>query len=165
MTTQSQVLPNDSVQLGGFFRVEVIRDTPEGPKVIHRQEVHNLVVTVGKKQLWAKVTATNTHFWKYFRIGTCGATGASNMTNVLSPITGTLKTCNSIGLSGATRTFHWMYSYPSGAGSKSATGIKEVVLADQITSPGGSILARAVLSAVNKTTADKLKIVYAARIS
>ena len=64
-----------------------------------------------------------------------------------------------------TRTFQLVISYPSGAGSKSATGIKEVVVLNQNTSPGGSALMRAVFSSVNKTTADKLKLTYNVRIT
>ena len=151
---------------GGIVCVEVIRDTPDGPKVIQRREVHNLVVNVGKKQFMRKALGINTKYWRYFRIGTCGVAANSGQTNLVSPITGTLKTVDSYTISGATRTFNIIYSYPSGASSKSATGIKEVILGDQHTSPGGSICMRAVISpAVNKTTSDKVKIAYKIRMS
>lgn len=151
---------------GGIVTVEVIRDTPEGPKVIQRSQCHNLVVNVGKKKLIQKAIGTVTKYWRYFRIGTCGVAANSAQTNLISPITGTVKTLDTYTISGATRTFNFAYSYPSGAGTKSATGIKEVILGDQHTSPGGSICMRAVLSpAVNKSTSDKLKIVYKLRIT
>ena len=51
-------------------------------------------------------------------------------------------------------------------GSLSATGIGEVAVLDQQTTPGGSMMARVVLSpVVNKTTSDKLKITYKCRIT
>lgn len=151
---------------GGIVTVEVIRDGKNGPEVIQRSEGHNLIVTIGKRMIWRKVTGLSTKLFKYFQIGTSGAAAASNQSGVLNTgATGTLKLVNLFTMC-AGRTFQWMYSYASGAGSKSITGIKEVALMDQATSPGGSLLMRCVLSpAVNKTTADKLKITYKARIT
>lgn len=158
----------DSVEIdpfGGVFLIEVIRDGQHGPQVIQRAVAPNLVVNTGKRQTWRMASALNTNDWDQARIGTSGAAAASGQTNVLSPVTGTINTVDQKTLLAGTRTFQLVISYPSGGGSKSATGIREVVILNQNTSPGGSALARSVFSAVNKTTADKLKIQYRVRIS
>lgn len=152
-------------KFGGYVVVEMIRDGKDGPKVIHREVTHNLVVNTGKKQTWRQASGLNTNDWDQFRVGTCGVAANSGQTNVVSPVTGTLNTADSKSLLSGTRTFQLVVSYPSGGGSKSATDIQEVVVLNQNTSPGGSALMRAVFTAVNKTTADKLKITYNVRIT
>jgi hypothetical protein len=152
-------------KFGGFVDVEVIRDSGDGPKVIKHVRTHNLVVNTGKRQTWRQACGLNTNDWDQFRIGTSGAAAASGQTNVISPVTGTINTADSKTLLAGTRTFQLVISYPSGAGSKSATNIKEVVVLNQNTSPGGSALMRAIFTAVNKTTADKLKLTYNVRIT
>lgn len=156
-------LENEDV--GGFVTLEVIRDGKNGPEVIERRVTHNLVVNAGKRQIWRLAAGNQTNIFDQMRIGTSGAAANSGQTNVLSPVTGTLVTVDSKSLLAATRTMEWVVSYPSGGGSKSATSIEEVVLLNQNTSPGGSCMMRAVFTAVNKTTADKLKITYNARIT
>lgn len=150
---------------GGKFVVEVLRDGPHGPVVMQKREVHNLVVLSGKKQVWRSAFGVNTTVFGHVRIGTCGTAPTAAQTNVLTLITGTLKTADSLSLLAGTRTFQVVKSYPSGAGSKSATNIKEVCILNQNTSPGGSALARATFTAVSKTTSDKLKITYTCRIT
>jgi hypothetical protein len=155
----------DNEDVGGFVTIEVIRDGKNGPEVIDRRVTHNLVVNAGKRQIWRLAAGNQTNIFDQMRIGTSGAAANSGHTNVLSPVTGTLNTVDSKSLLSATRTMEWVISYPSGGGTKSATGIEEVVLLNQNTSPGGSCMMRAVFTAVNKTTADKLKITYNARIT
>lgn len=156
---------DEARKFGGHLAVEIIRDTPRGPKVMARRDVHNLIVNVGKRQIWRMVSGLNTLTFDQMRIGTSGAAAASNQTNVLSPVTGTINTVDSKTLLAGTRTMQWVISYPSGAGSKSATGIKEAVLLNQNTSPGGSAMMRSVFATVTKTTADKLKLTYNSRIT
>lgn len=156
-------IPNEDV--GGYVTVELIRHGPHGPEVVSRRVTHNLVVNTGKRQIWRIVSGLNANTFDQMRVGTCGAAASSAQTNVLSPVTGTINTVDSKTLLAATRTMQWVISYPSGGGSKSATGIKEVVMLLQNTSPGGSAMMRAIFTAVNKTTADKLKITYTARIT
>ena len=148
---------------GGYVDVEVIRDGADGPVVIQRRRVHNLVVNSGKRQTWRQASGLNANDWDQFRIGTNGGAAASGQTNVISRVAGTLKTADLKTMSG--RTFQLMISYPSGAGSISAANIQEVAVLNQHTSPGGSALMRAVFTAVNKTTADKLKLTYSVRIT
>lgn len=158
----------DSVEIdpvGGVFLIEVIRDGKHGPVTLQRVASANLVVNTGKRQTWRMASGLNTNDWDQMRIGTSGVAANSGQTNVVSPVTGTLNTVDQKTLLSGTRTFQLVISYPSGVGSKSATGIKEVVILNQNTSPGGSALARSVFSAVNKTTADKLKIQYRVRIT
>lgn len=157
------VIPNEDI--GGYVTVEVIRDSGRGPEVIERRRSHNLIVNSGKEQLWRLAAGNQLNIFDQMRIGTSGAAAASNQTNLLSPVTGTLVTVDSKSLLSGTRTMEWVVSYPSGGGSKSATSIEEVVMLNQNTSPGGSCMMRAVFTAVNKTTADKLKITYNARIT
>lgn len=154
----------DSRKFGGHVLVEVIRDSGDGPKVIQRRK-HNLVVNSGKRQTWRQATGLNANDWDQFRIGTCGAAANSGQTNVISPVTGTLNTADSKTLLAGTRTLQLVVSYPSGGGSKSATGIQEVSVLNINTSPGGSALMRATFTPVNKTEADKLKITYNVRIT
>lgn len=157
--------PGEETEPGGYVTVEVIRDGPTGPQVISRRVTHNLVVNVGKRQIWRVVSGLNANTFDQMRIGTSGAAPSSAQTNVLSPVTGTLNTVDSKTLLAGTRTHQWVISYPSGGGSKSAMGIKEATLLNQNTSPGGSAMMRAIFVAVNKTTADKLKITYTCRIT
>jgi hypothetical protein len=164
MSTQVQ----DTIEnrdFGGWVDVEVIRDSGDGPKVIKHVRTHNLVVNTGKRQTWRQASGLNANDWDQGRIGTCGVAAASGQTNVVSPVTGTINTVDLKTLLAGTRTFQLVISYPSGAGSKSATNIKEIVILNQNTSPGGSALMRAIFSAVNKTTADKLKLTYNVRIT
>jgi len=157
---------NDNVELlGGYVDIEVIRDGHNGPEVIDRRRTHNLIVNTGKRQLWRQATGLNAKVFQFLRIGTSSQAANSGQTNVTSPVTGTLKTCDSKTLLSGTRTMQWVISYPSGGGTKSATNIQEVALFNQHTSPGGSALMRATFTSVNKTTHDKLRITYSARIS
>ena len=156
---------SDELRAQGVYVVEVIRDGKNGPEVIQRRVAPNLIVNSGKRQLWRLATGKSTSLMKFMRIGTSAATPASGQTNVLSPVTGTLRTVSDFTLLSGTRTFQWVVSYQSGASTKSATNIREVVVMNQHTSPGGSALSRSTFTAVNKTTADKLKITYKARVT
>jgi hypothetical protein len=157
---------NDNIEAAGIYTVEVIRDGKNGPEVIQRRVAPNLIVNSGKKELWRVASGiVTTHQFDQMRIGTSAAAAASGQTNVLSPVTGTINTVDSKTLLSGTRTMQWVISYQSGAGSKSATGIREVVILNTNTSPGGIALSRATFSAVNKTLSDKLKITYKARVT
>lgn len=155
----------DGVHAGGYFTITILRDGKNGPEVISRETVKNLIVNTGKRQTWRQAGGLNAKSWNFMRIGTCGVAANSSQTNVTTPVTGTLKTLDSRTLLSGTRTFQMSYSYPSGAGTKSATSIQEVVIMNQHTSPGGSALARAVFTKVNKTTADKVLIQYRVRMT
>lgn len=156
---------SDELQAQGVFIVEVLRDGKNGPEVLQRRVAPNLVVNTGKRQLWRQATGLNTNDFDQMRIGTSGAAASSAQTNVLSPVTGTINTVDSRTLLSGTRTMQWVISYPSGGGTKSASNIREVVILNQNTSPGGSALSRSTFTAVNKTTADKLRITYRARVT
>lgn len=158
-------ITDDLGQCGGIVEVEVIRDGKNGPEVINRVVSHNTVVNAGKKQTWRQATGLNTNDWDQMRIGTSGAAVTSAQTNVLGVLTGCLNTVDSKSLLSGTRTLQLVISYPSGGGTKSASNIKEVVVLNQNTSPGGSCFMRATFTTVAKTTADKLKIVYSVRIT
>ncbi len=157
---------SDGLEAAGIFTIEVLRDGKNGPEVIQRRVVPNLVVNTGKRQLW-RVGAgiVGAKAFNYMRIGTCGVAANSSQTNVISPVTGTLNDVDAKTLLSGTRTFQWVNSYASGGGSKSAANIREVCVLNQSTSPGGSALSRSTFTAVNKTTADKLRITYRARIT
>lgn len=160
----------DGRKFGGFVDVEVIRDGPDGPKVIKHVRTHNLVVNTGKRQTWRQAAGLNTNIWDQMRIGTSGVAANSGQTNVVSPITTagggeSLITVDSRTLLSGTRTFQIVNSYPSGGGSISAANIQEVSVLNQNTAPGGSALMRAIFTSVNKTEADKLKITYNVRIT
>lgn len=156
-------LPVDEEHVGGVFEAEIIRDGPRGPEVIQRRTFPNLVVNAGKKQAWRVLCGLNVKTFDQMRIGSCAAAPNSANTNLVTPITGTLNTVDSKTMSG--RTLELLISYPSGGGSKSAT-IREAVVLNENTSPGGSCFARGVLSPVLvKTTADKARIRYRVRIT
>lgn len=156
---------SDELQAQGVFVVEVLRDGKNGPEVISRRVTPNLVVNTGKRQIWRMSTGKSTKVFNFLRIGTSGVSANSAQTNVVSPVTGTLRTADTITLLSGTRTFQWVVSYQSGGGTKSASNIREVVVVNQHTSPGGSALSRSTFTAVNKTTADKLRITYRARVT
>lgn len=159
----------DGIDLGnqpfGWVEAEVIREGRHGPEVISRGFSHNLIVNTGKRQIWRIASGLNANVFDQMRIGTSPAAPNSGHTNVLSPVTGTLNTVDSLTLESGTRTMQWLISYPSGGGTKSATGISEVTLLNQNTSPGGSAMMRSTFTPVNKTTADKLRITYRSRIT
>jgi hypothetical protein len=157
----------DEIRLiGGEVLIEVIRDTPEGPKVIHSQVNKNLIVNVGKKRLWKMAIGTTTKQFRFWRLGKNSAAAGSGDTNVKTALaTANIRTVDSRTVD-AGRTYKWVVSYPSGGGSLSAPAIKEVVLMDAKTTPGGSILMRTLVSpTVSKTTADKVRFTYKARIT
>ena len=156
---------NDDLNAKGVYIIEVIRDGKTGPEVLERRVVPNLVVNTGKKQIWRMSSGLSSNQFKFLRIGTSGGAAASGNTNVTSPVTGTLRTASLVTLLSGTRTMQWVVSYQSGSGTKSATNIKEVVVMNSHTSPGGSALSRSTFTAVNKTTADKLRITYRARVT
>lgn len=156
---------SDELQAQGVFIVEVLRDGKNGPEVVQRRTIPNLVVNTGKRQIWRQATGKSTKLFKFLRIGTSGVAANSAQTNVITPVTGTLRTADDFTLLSGTRTFQWVVSYQSGGASKSAANIREVVLMNQRTSPGGSALSRSTFTAVNKTTADKLRITYRARVT
>lgn len=155
----------DTDAIGGAFIIQILRDGVHGPVVMNEVVTNNLVVNTGKRQLWRMASGLNTNDWDQMRIGTSAVAANSGQTNVITPVTGTINTVDQKTLLSGTRTFQLMISYPSGAGSKSATNIREVVVLNQNTSPGGSALARATFSAVNKSTQDKLKIIYRFRVT
>lgn len=160
---QQSEIAADDVAAGGIFMLEVIRDRGNGPEVISRTYHRNTVLNVGKKQLLRRAVALQTNDFDQGRIGSSGAAITSAQTNVQVVITGTINTVDSKTMSG--RTLQLVWSYPSGVGSKSAT-VKEAVILNQNTSPGGSALCRVLLSpSVTKTTADKLKLTYQLRIT
>jgi hypothetical protein len=159
------MIKSDSLEAAGVYTLEVIRDGKNGPEVIARRVAPNLIVNTGKRQIWRIASGVNANVFDQMRIGTCGVAAASGQTNVLSPVTGTLNTVDSKTLLSGTRTMQWVISYPSGALSKSASGIKEVVVLNQSTSPGGSAMSRSVFATLQKTKSDKLKISYRARLT
>jgi hypothetical protein len=167
MDNMEQQVRDELKHVGGILTIEVIRDGAHGPEVISRREVPNLVVNQGKKQLLRLSSGNQTKFFDQFRIGTSAAAANSAHTNVLSPVANTRKTVTTKTLLSGTRTHEWMYSYASGGGSISASGIAEVVMLNQNTTGGTpSCLMRALISpTVNKTTADKLKITYRLRVT
>jgi hypothetical protein len=156
---------DDELSAKGVYIIEVIRDGKNGPEVLDRRVTPNLVLNTGKKQIWRQSAGLNTHIFNFMRIGTSSGAASSAQTNVLSPVTGTLRTASNVTLLSGTRTIQWIVSYQSGSGTKSATNIKEVVVLNSHTSPGGSALSRSTFTAVNKTTADKLRITYRARVT
>ncbi len=162
---QNEATVADAADAGGHVIVEVIRDGKHGPQVIQRVVSHNLIVNSGKRQTWRKTMNLNANHWDQMRIGINSAAANSGNTNVNTAVTGTLNTVDSKSLLSGTRTARLIISYPSGGGSKTAT-VKEVVVLNQNTSPGGSCFMRAVLSPVAvKTTQDKLRITYQFRIT
>ncbi len=156
---------NDDAEAHGEYLVEVIRDGKNGPEVVQSVVAKNLIVNTGKRQLWRAASGLNVSLFKFMRFGSNSAAAVSADTNVKTPVTGTLKTFNSLTLLAGTRTWQMIVSLPSGVGTKSAT-FKEIAILNQHTSPGGSALSRAVLSpTVIKTTTDKLRVTYKARIT
>lgn len=157
-------------KFGGYATVELIRDGKDGPKVLSRETVHNLVVNAGKRQTWRQASGLNANDWDQFVIGTSAAAATSAQVGCLSPITTTgghpqNNTADVKTLLSGTRTFQLVISYPSGGGSISVSGIAEVSVLNTNTASGASALMRATFTAVNKTAQDKLKITYNVRIT
>jgi hypothetical protein len=145
--------------------IELIRDDENGiPRVIHHEVVHNTAVNSGKKNAMRLLSGNTSKAYDRMRIGTSGAAVASNQTNVLTPVASTLTGIDSMTVDSG-RTYQWVNSYPSGGGSICCANIQEMCLLNQQTSPGGSAWNRSTFTAVTKTTNDKLKITYKARIS
>lgn len=166
MKTEQDMQPREDVAIGGEVLIEVIRDTPEGPKVVHSQICKNTIVNVGKKRLWKMAIGTITKQFRFMRLGKNSAAVGSADTNVKTALaSASIKTVDSKTVD-AGRTYKWLLSYPTGVGSLSSPAIKEIILMDAKTSPGGSILMRALVSpVVAKTTSDKVRFTYKARIT
>lgn len=149
---------------GGYFTIEVIRDGPHGPVVRHRERVHNVVTTIGKKLIMKQAAGLGTAYLiDQIRIGVGSTAATSNDTNVKTAVAGTLTTVDTKTMSG--QTYQVIHSYPSGGGTISCANIQEVALLSQATSPGGSCWARSTFTAVTKTVNDKLKITYEIQIT
>jgi len=156
---------NDGLSVKGEFTVELWRDGPRGPECHHRQTVPNTVLQTGLKEMYRFLVGSVVKQFDQGRIGTCGAAAASNQTNLLSPfngLTGTLTTVDQMTFTG-TRTMEWKWSYPSGAGNVVSGSIKELAILSQATSPGGTALARGVITTASKTKSDKLICYYRQR--
>ena len=147
----------------GQFTIELIRDGKNGPEVIQKEVVKNLVTTTGKTETWRAASGLSTTLWDQMRVGTCGAAAAAGDTNVKTPVAGTLTTVDSKTMDGTT--LQLVVSYPSGGGSISCANIQEVCVLNELTSPGGDCLNRSVFTPVTKTVNDKLKITYEVRIT
>jgi hypothetical protein len=162
-----QALIEEALKAGGIVTVEVIRDGKNGPEVIERRQMHNLVINVGKRQIMRLTAGLETQFFDQFRIGTSVQAPAVTDTNVLSPIANTRITSQTPTFLSITTGLEWVISYPSGGGSISANGIAEVILQNVHTSGAGiSALMRSLITpTVNKTLADKLKITYQLRVT
>jgi hypothetical protein len=155
---------NEDDQVGGYVDVEVWRMSKHGPVLIKKERSHNLVTNVGKKYIWRRMAnndATNTApIFDHFRVGSGSAAATSGGTGLVTPVAASLQTVDTKTFSSG-RTFQWMMSYA--VGDLSAAAIKEVVLYNKQTSPGGSAAMRCVFATVTMTLADKLKITYSAR--
>lgn len=161
--SEQQRSDGESVVMQGHLLCEVIRDTRDGPKVIQRICAPNIIVTTGKKYLLQIASGLASKLYKFGRAGINSAAAVVGDTNVKTAITGTLKTITSITMSGQTLVLVW--SYASGAGTKTAS-FKEIAILSQHTTPGGTALARVVLSPLaTKTTADKLKLTYSVKVT
>ena len=165
MSEQPKTMEDTLQEMGGWVDIEVLRDGKNGPEVIAHRRAHNLIVNVGKIRMWKMTIGTSTKQWRFTRLGGKSVAAGSADTNVKSVIASSTRTVDVKTVSTG-RTYKWVVSYPSGAGSLSNAAIKEVILGDQHTSPGGgSILMRTVFSTVAKTTTDKLRITYKSRIT
>lgn len=154
----------ESEDIGGFVEVELIRDDEHGvPRVVSRSISHNLIVNTGKAQLWRLAMGLSAKLFDQGRVGTSAAAPASADTNVKSPVTGPV-TVDVLTVDTG-RTFKWIWSYPSGAGSLSAVGISEACILDENTAPGGNALMRSIFTPKTKGLADKLKLTYRARVA
>lgn len=159
--------------IGGYATVELIREGKDGPRVISRETVDNVVLNSGKRLTWLMSSGKDTRQWDYYRLGKSAVSAADTaFDNVKSAITDSLINIPSAQrtiLAG--RTFQWVISYiASGGGFTgsnntiiSSNSIQESVILNEGTSPGGSALMRITFTAVNKTRADKLKVTYTLR--
>jgi hypothetical protein len=154
----------EDVAVTGHIAIEIIRDGKNGPEVIQRHETHNLVVDIGKLQVLRKAVGLNDKDFKYFRLGSSSQTPAAGDSNLITPIADSLVEADSRTVSGV-RSVQLAISYGSGAGSLSGN-IREVAILNELTTPGGHLLARGIFAAdVPKTTADKLKVAYTFRVT
>ena len=169
MQRNDDVNLNEEELIGGYVDVEVWRDGKHGPVLMQHTRSHNLITNAGKKHIWELASGHKATTFDQMRIGSGSAAATSGGTNLQTPIVGSLNTVDSKTL-GTGRTFVWVNSYPSGSGTTtggilSFAAAKEVVIACQHTTPGGTCMMRCVFTAVAKTKADKLKITYSARIT
>jgi len=75
----------DELGAKGIYTIEVIRDGKNGPEVIDRRVVPNLIVNTGKRQIWRMTSGLSTKSFKFIRIGTSSGATNSGQTNVISP--------------------------------------------------------------------------------
>lgn len=137
----------------GHLKLELIRDG----RVIERREGRNTVVVNGKALLANRAFSSTPAVFQYMQLGKDGTAASSAQTKVLTPLAKTTlsgrQTAQTMAMSGS-RTAKWEHTWT--ATEFSAAGVQEVGLFNHITTSTGTMMARFVFTAVNKTNADTL---------
>lgn len=166
-------MSQDSVAAADHFSVEVARKLATGEanvvvevvrdgKIIARRVQHNLVVNNGKADLAKRLVVAPTKLYRFMRLGKNPAAVASAQTTITTIVTGSNRTCNTAAISG-TRTAKFIRTWATT--DFSATGIREAGIFNQLTAGAGTMLARVTFTAVQKTSADTLKITWTVKVN
>ena len=137
---------NENIKIKGDLLIQLTRDG----KIIDEREVKNVITTTGVNLVATLVSGLGTAF-THMGIGT-GTTAASASDTALETQTGRV-TLTSKAVTGGT--IAYIGDFPAGTGTGSITEAGNFNA-----SSAGTMLNRAVFSAVNKTAADALKITW-----
>lgn len=154
------------MELEGYFTVETIRDTEFGPTIVRRQRLmKNLIINDGKEELLRIACGMSSAVFNKMRLGKCDTTPTSGDTSIKTTVPKGLATVDVTTFDG--RTMQLIVSFPSGTTIElSATSINEIgIVYSGATTTQKTMLNRSLITATDKTTADKLKITYEAHVT
>lgn len=157
---------SDGHEVKGYFTIETIRDGPFGPQIVRRQRrKHNLIVNDGKEEILRLACGMSSTVFNNIRLGKCDTTPTSADSSIKTVIAGAYATVDVTTFDG--RTMQLIVSFPSGTTiTLSATSINEIAICySGSTTTQKTILNRSLISATDKSNADKLKITYEAHVT
>jgi len=137
---------NENITIVGTLLIQLTRDG----QIIDEREIQNTITTVGKNLVATLVSGLGTAF-THMAIGT-GTTAAAAGDTALGTEAGRVTLTSKAVTAG---TIAYIGDFPAGTGTGSITEAGNFNA-----SSAGTMLNRAVFSAVNKTAADALKITW-----
>jgi len=137
---------DEQLQLKG--RLEIILSGPDGEMKDERQ-INNLVVTAGKNFVASRIAGSSDDVMSHMAIGTSTTAAVASQTQLLTEIARTTLTSTTV----TNNEVVYVDNFAAGTGTGAIT---EAALLNA--SSGGTMLARTVFSAINKSANDSLSI-------
>ena len=150
-------MPNDKKVLKGRVNV-FLRDARTG-NIIDERHIDNLVVDVGEDWVAARMGTGSVADMKWIELGK-DSTAATGTDTVLGTVLAASRKSGTNSVAGAT----WQLVVNWGTSDANSTGIEEAGIFN-LTSSGGTMLARTVFAAVNNTNNDTFQIQWQIKVS